>query len=745
MFLVPTGAGEGRPPAAAIPDEVFWQEVGSQVVSAQPLQAVVVLGEQLFAGGSGGVWRLDGTNLVAVSEFRDAVHRLWADGATLWAAGPGGLSRWLAGAWLKVSDLAVTDLARHGADLLAVAGTRLYRVQGDTLAPHTSEACPFAIERLVAHCESLYAVGHGRLTVFDGTRFGGRDVYDSYSDQAVDWGEFPSRDTRDALSDGSRLWIATDSGLGVLRGMSLARVQGAHGLPVEDTRCLAKGFTNDVWVGTSRGAIRMVNGQFHYFAGRRWLPDERVNAIAVAGRTIYLATDRGLGVIAYEPFTLLKKAEYYERHLEEWGQKRLGFTHKLEWDDAAGEFVREISDNDGGYSGNYLAAQSYRFAVTKDPAARREAANTFQALRWLEGITGIPGYPARAVWAKGERGHKAMHGSGGYPAEWHDAADGRFEWKGDTSSDELCSHFYAVRCFLELAAQGEEIAQAKKHLGRIATHLVDHGWRLIDLDGQPTRWGRWDPDYFRSDEGRFDRGLQALEILSFFKTASALGQDTRLREGYQQLVQLGYPAYTLRQRQVFPPENIAHFEDELALWSYWNLLQLETDPALRSLYRRSLERTFEIIRVEQNPWFNFVYGALTGNDCEADVAVAHLRDWPLDLRTWSYQNSHRRDLQTPSGYSTFKGGVRALPPRETEPMRWDHWTMQLDGGSGGRDVAEPGGWLAAYWIGRYYGYIAPPTVTDPALLTVSRSRDRQLGAKQYEGPPRPKEFMSDAN
>ena len=201
--------------------------------------------------------------------------------------------------------------------------------------------------------------------------------------------------------------------------------------------------------------------------------------------------------------------------------------------------------------------------------------------------------------------------------------------------------------------------------------------------------------------------------------------------------ELGYPSYTLRQRQTAPPENIAHFEDELALWSYWNLLLLEKDPSLRAIYRRSLERTFEIVRIEQNPWFNFVYGVLTGNDCEVGAAVTHLRDWPLDLRTWSYQNSHRADLQTPAGYSTFKGGVRAFPPRETEPMRWDHWTMQMDGGSGGREVVEPGGWLAAYWMGRYYGFIEPPTVTDVSLLSLEPGVHQKLGAEPYVGPARP--------
>jgi len=87
--------------------------------------------------------------------------------------------------------------------------------------------------------------------------------------------------------------------------------------------------------------------------------------------------------------------------------------------------------------------------VTGAPEARREAVNTFQALRWLETMTGISGFPARSVWAKGETGHKAMHGSGEAAAEWHDTADGRFEWKGDTSSDEICSHFHAVSLFLE--------------------------------------------------------------------------------------------------------------------------------------------------------------------------------------------------------------------------------------------------------------------------------------------------------
>jgi hypothetical protein len=725
---------------AGIRDEIFLQETGYRIGTSEPLTSVAVQGGKVFTGSANGVLRLEGRNLVADAGLRQPVRRLVATRSAVWAMTGRGLHRNDGAGWHKISGEPVVDLVEHLDGIVAATGSRLWRVAADGLEPLSPEESPFGIARVVSHSETLYVLGGARLTCFNGRGFGGKDVYDSRSDQAVDWGELPSPNTRDAVGGGGELFIATERGLGVLRGMALTSIRGQQGLCYEDATCLARGFTNDVWIGTTRGAIRKVGGQFHYFAGQRWLPDDRVHAIATGENAVYIATEKGLGVIEYEPFTLLRKAAYYERHLDEWGQKRLGFTHKLEWDDASGQFVREVSDNDGGYSGNYLAAQSYRYAVTKDPVARREAVNTFQALRWLEAMTGIAGLPARSVWAKGERGHKAMHGSGGYPAEWHDTADGKFEWKGDTSSDEICSHFYSISLFLEHAAQGAEIDQARRHLARLAGHLVDHGWQLIDSDGKPTRWGRWDPDYFATDEGRFDRGLQALQMLSFMKTAATVSADDKFSKAYQKLVELNYPAYTLRQRQTFPPENLAHFEDELAFWSYWNLLRLEKNPELRSVYRRSFERSYEAIRIEQNPWFNFVHAALAGNDCEVDPSVKHLRDWPLDLRGWSYQNSHRADLQTPPGYVPYMGGTRAFPPRETEPMRWDHWTMQADGGGGGRDVVEPGAWLLAYWMGRYHGFIEAPTVTNAVLLTVEHSLDRHLGAKPYEGPPRPDGF-----
>ena len=722
-----------------IRDNMYLQEVGSKVVTSEPLRAVTIFEGALYAASNNGLFLLEDDKLQPVRELQLPITRLVATEDSLWAIGKPGLHRFHNGAWKKISNERITDITEHLGDVVIAVNNRLARVVEEGLEYLVQSGGPFPIQRVVSHCETLYVQGSGRLTMFDGIRIGGRNVYNWSSDEAWDWGALPSRHITDAMSLGNRLFLATDRGLGVLRGMSLTTLRGEQGLCYEDTTCLSRGFEKDLWIGTARGAIRMVDGSFHYFAGQRWLPHDRVNAIATDANKVYLATDKGLGIIEYKPFTLLKKAAYYERHLEEWGQKRLGFTHKLEWDKELNEYVREISDNDGGYSGNYLAAQSYRYAVTKDPVARTEAAKTFQALRWLRRMSGIPGLPARSVWVKNERGHKAMHGSGEADAEWHDTAYPAFEWKGDTSSDEICSHFYSTALFLKHVAQGDEINQAKEHLLSIAHHLIDHGWKLMDSDGKPTRWGRWDPEYFRTEEGLYDRGLQALQMLSFIKTSATVNGDAKSIEAYEKLIKMGYPEFTVRQRNTFPPSGILHFLDELGLWSYANLLEHEDSPRLRSIYRRSLERSFEIIRIEQNPWFNFVYGALTGNDCEIEPAVRHLREWPLDMVSHSYQNSHRSDLQTPPGYKDYKGGARTFSPRETEPMRWDHWAMQPDGGTGGRDVVEPGAWLLAYWMGRFHGFIGAPETTDPNALTVEQNRNRSPGAKLYTGPQWPEE------
>ena len=110
-----------------------------------------------------------------------------------------------------------------------------------------------------------------------------------------------------------------------------------------------------------------------------------------------------------------------------------------------------------------------------------------QAIIRLESITGIPGFPARSLIKVGDDVQPK-------DGEWHDAAEKGWRWKGDTSSDEIVGHYFAYAIYYDLVADADEKKQLRAALDRITTHILDHGYQLIDVDGQRTRWGWWGPE-----------------------------------------------------------------------------------------------------------------------------------------------------------------------------------------------------------------------------------------------------------
>ncbi len=734
-----------------VPDSVYLQEMGEKIATGQPIAQVALLGETLFAVIQGELKRLDSGKFVDVSGAPKEIALLESLNSALWLSAKSGSYQSSGTAFTRVSDLTMVDFCEHLGAVHAATRNAIYRFENGAftdIRPKTGylsndttvqladgsqvlvdpvEIAP--IQRIGSYSDTLYMLRHDSLALLDGAKF----VTDP-----IDWGSLPSPNVRDMLVLGSQLLVTIDRGLGVLRGMALTALRGVDGLPYEDTTCLAQGFDGDLWIGTTTGAIRKTAKGYHYFGAHHWLPGDHVNDIAAGDRVVYIATNAGLGIVRYEPYTLAKKAAYYERVLDEWGHKRLGFIHQIYWSDTDKEWLREISDNDGGNTAHYLAAMSFKYAATKDESARREAEEAFQAMSWLEWITGSDGFFGRSVWALGvDKGEPSRFGSGGLPAKWYKTPDGKWMWKGDTSSDEVNGHYFAVALYHDLVADSAGKKQSARHLARITSHIMKNGWLLRDMDGQPTRWGRWDPEYLQRPYGFEARGLNSLEAQTYVWTALALTGDQKFRDGLKQLVDWGYPDYVVRQKITFPPENVITWDDELAFWCYHAILSYADDPYLRSVYLRSLTRSWEVMRMQKLPFYNFVYGAFTGNDCELDASVQHLRDWSLDTVNHSFRNSHRADLAPEPGYPPLVGNTRAISPRETTAMWGSRPAIELDGGNGGRTVTPPIGWLEDYWMGRYYGFILPPDSADPALTKMSDTLIVHRGARPYEGPERP--------
>ncbi|WP_081634864.1 hypothetical protein [Lunatimonas lonarensis] len=732
-----------------VKDEVFLQERSQIILSKLPVSQIALHGEKIIALIDHEIYEVKGSHFEKQPNTPNGISRLNTIKNQLFAYGSGGLFIAAEDRWKKIENGEITSICSHLGDVYASSSEDIFRLEGDRLVNimpaggYLSSDITMVMEdgtqlladpvklgpisSIESYAGTLHILREGQLVQLAGN---------VVNEHLVDWGNLPSKNTREMLSVGSRLFISTDRGLGVLRGASMGVIKGSDGLPIENTRQLTRGFDRDVWIGTDRGAIRMLDDGWHYFGADHWLPDNHVNSIAVGTNAVYIATDKGIGVISYEPFTLLKKADHYEQWLEKWEHKRLGFIHTLY--DYQGEWVREISDNDGSHTASYLTAMSYKYAVTGDQAARKEAAEAFQAMLWLERVTPIDGLIARSIWSRqGDTGRMGQRGSGGLPAKWNATPDSLWYWKGDASSDEVIAHFYSVSLFHDLAANELEKELAKEHMRRITGYIMDNNWVLIDMDGQPTRWGRWNPEYLLRPYGWEDRGVNGLEALAFSYATYALTGEERFKKGYHQLIDWGYAQNTIRQKKTFPPSEIAPWDDNLAFEAYNTLLRYEKDPARRSVFLRSLERTFEIKRMEQIPWFNFSYAAFTGNDAELEVAVQHLREWTLDCIEHNYQNSHRDDLFVSPGYTSYEGGLKAISPREKSVSRGARRAIVLDGGVNGKRIMEPVGFLRDYWMGRYYGFIEEPETADKSLRSVDASWMTNKGAKPYTGPGRP--------
>lgn len=479
-------------------------------------------------------------------------------------------------------------------------------------------------------------------------------------------------------------------------------------LPSMDVTVIRAQSSDVIWIGTSQGAIRFRTGDQarEYFAGRRWLPDDRVTGIGFEGDAIWLETAGGFARIEYLPMTLAEKSRRFVERIQA-RHNRWGLTAdsllKVPGDLATNQMVS--SDNDGLWTAMYVAAEAFRYKVTGDADARANARRGMQAIVRLEAITGMPGFPARSFIKVGEDIQPK-------DGEWHDTPDGQWRWKGDTSSDEIVGHYFVYPIYLDLVAEDAEKPALRAVIDRITTHILDNGYQLVDVDGKRTRWGWWAPDLIWEDAD--ETGLRALHMLSHLKVAIRVTENAahraRYEKAYAELINTHRYHLLTRNQKIMVPGSINHSDDELAFLSYYPLLQYEKDPALRAVYRTSLERSWLIERPERNPLWNMIYAAGTGaTDFDRAESIRTLREIPMDLVEWDVRNSHRLDVPldpVPDRHKRRQALV-VLPYDELPMTKWNGNPYMVDGGVAGRREDDGAYFLLPYWMGRHHGLLEP--------------------------------------
>ncbi len=461
------------------------------------------------------------------------------------------------------------------------------------------------------------------------------------------------------------------------------------------------------WSGSSQGlvrrqpAARIPGDRVQYFSGRRYLPDDEVQGIVPDNSGgVWVRTQTGISHIAMVRMSLEKKAAYFEERVK-MRHDRYGLvassTLRTPGDLSTNQL--DPSDNDGLWTAMYAAGECFRYAVTRSAEALARARRSVEAVLFLEEVTGRPGYPARSYIRKGDR-----RGAGG---TWVWTADGEKEWKADTSSDEIVGHYYIFGIAYDLLPDAGLKRKVAAVTSRMTDHIIGNGYNLTCIHGQPTYWGRWSKEYFGTRRGKGDGPLNAVELLSFLKTAHHITGDARYEQEYRKVAnELDYTGLALKLKEL--REEINYSDEELAMLPFYLLFRYEKDPKLLSIYRAALEQWWENMERERNPLWTFIYQvANPSKKADLGAAVYTLNRIPMDLRTWSVNNSYRTDMEWEGKPDRFgRRQTRTwLAPDERPVMKWNGNPFQVNGGNGGRSEDDGAFFLLPYWMGRYHNLI----------------------------------------
>lgn len=475
--------------------------------------------------------------------------------------------------------------------------------------------------------------------------------------------------------------------------------------------------SGELWFTTNDGAFRKDADRYRYFAHQRWLDQNRVIDIASdAAGNVYLLTETGLNKIAYVRETLAEKAAKIQKNIEKY-HIRFGWSAASRRIDPTDETTLTLrdSDNDGLWTSIWLGSQAFRYAVTKDESARRNVWESFEAFERNLSIHSVEGFSARTFERKGFNASD--------PKAWRDAPDSDWVWKGTTSTDEVVGYIFVADLIDRFVAQTpEEKKRVADYLDAILTHVLKHDYYLVDADGRPTLWARWNPDYVnRFAKTQFDRKLNSTLLSAMLQLGYRLTGKKIYREELARVwKEWGYrdnmmtPMSEIKYTEGFQHEGVTlgldwnHSDDEMAFLTYWVLCQTALDEKDRKDYDWMVADHWEIERPEENALWNVIAYALCGK-IDAAATVGWLRGFNLDRRNWRMINSHRADVVMKSDdlRENFRQQrtERLLPQEEQRIMRHNGNAFSPDGGGNGDEELTGEEFLLPYWMCRFFRVI----------------------------------------
>jgi hypothetical protein len=337
------------------------------------------------------------------------------------------------------------------------------------------------------------------------------------------------------------------------------------------------------------------------------------------------------------------------------------------------------------WTGHYLAAEAYRYSVTRDPAALYNAWNALMGLRLLVNVTGNNllarcAVPIESEFAEGILSEERSHGV------YIGNVDQRgYFWIGNTSRDQYFGVFFGLAAAWDLIDDPNMRPTIADLTWRMLDFLQMHGWTVVMPDGRPST----------TFLGRMDQQLTLLQIGRHI-LPERFGSDyswTAFFNSFLVLAPIGI--------DVLDPHE-SYFKFNLDTINFYNLIRLENNPTRRSFYRKGYDILRNTTDDHQNAFFNMIDMTLNGPNATRDQETAVLLDaWLRRPRRDFYV-----DLTAQFGFC----GQRACQPipvelRTPTDFLWQRSPFQLTGGGDGFIENAGIDYILPYWMARYYGVL----------------------------------------
>ena len=339
------------------------------------------------------------------------------------------------------------------------------------------------------------------------------------------------------------------------------------------------------------------------------------------------------------------------------------------------------------WTGHYLAAEAFRYRVTRAPAAIDNARAALAALTRLVDVTGIDllarcTVPDASPYAAGIASEEA--GNGVYHAS---LAGQSWMWIGNTSRDQYSGVFFGLATAYDLISAPDVQASVVALASRLLNNLINNGWLVLMPNGSPSTTFILRPDQeltFLLIGAHLDPSVYASQ---YSRAASILGSAV--------------PAPL----EVDSADDSSYFKFNLDYINLYNLIRLETNQNRLSFYESGYQAVRSVTATHLNPHFNMIDRALHGPNAARDAETrADLDAWLTRPRTDVFVDWRNTNLAC----GNVACNPLPIPDRPDDEFLWQINPFQLFGGGSGTIEGSGVDYILPYWMARYYRVIEDP-------------------------------------